>query len=75
MAQPDAFLDEIMRVSADLDRLIADRQSMGRPTQNLHEGHVDRAERLATRLRGAGRGLDRPQHPPIGKTSSGKLIW
>lgn len=75
MAQPDAFLDEIMRVSADLDRLIADRQSMGRPSHARHEGHVDRAERLAMRLRGAGRGLDRPHHPPIGTTPDGKLIW
>jgi hypothetical protein len=74
MAQTDAFLDELVRVSADLDRLIADRQ-VGRPSQPRHDGHVDQAEKLAMRLRGAGRGPGRPIHAPIGKTPCGKTIW
>jgi hypothetical protein len=63
MAQPDAFLAELVRVSADLDRLIADRIT-GQPSQPSHEEHVDQAERLADRLRAIGRGPGRPVHAP-----------
>lgn len=75
MVQTDAFLDEITRVSADLDRLIADRQSGARPSQTRHDGHVDQAEELAARLirvaRGPGR---RPVHPPLAITAIG-TVW
>ncbi len=73
MAQTKALLDECMRVSADLDRLIADMQ-VGRPSQTRHEGHVDQAEDMAGRLLRAARGSGRPQHPPIARTASG-LFW
>ena len=73
MVQTDAFLDELVRVSADLDRLIADRQ-VGRPSQPRHDGHVDQAEVLATRLRSAGRGPGRLTHKPLGITPIG-MVW
>lgn len=69
MAQADLFLDELVRVSADLDRLIAERQ-LGQPSQTRHDGHVDQAERLAIRLRAIGRGPGRPIPRPIARVGT-----
>lgn len=66
----DAFLDELIGASADLDRLIADRQN-GHTSQTRHEVHVDQAGAIAKRLREAGRGPGRPVSPPIGKIENG----
>jgi hypothetical protein len=74
MARSDPFLEELQRVSADLDRLIADRTT-GQPSQPRHDGHIDQAEALAARLRGVGRGPGRPVNPPIGRTAAGGHIW
>ncbi len=74
MAQTNALLDECMRVSADLDRLIADMQ-VGRPSQTRHEGHVDQAEAMAARLTRAARGPGRPVNRPIARTANGSLVW
>ncbi len=73
MAQADAFLDEIVRISADLDRLIADRQA-GQPSQTRHDGHVDQAGDLARRLHEAGRGPGRAVHPPLARVGTG-FMW
>jgi hypothetical protein len=74
MAHSDPFLEELVRVSADLDRLIADR-SVGQPSQLRHDGHVDQAGELAARLRSAGRGPGRTVNPPIGRTATGGYVW
>ena len=74
MPRSDPFLEELVRVSADLDRLIADR-SVGQPSQPRHDGHVDQAGALATRLHIAGRGSGRPVNPPLGRTATGGYGW
>lgn len=72
MPQPMQMLDELRRVSADLDVLIAD-MSNGRPSQTRHDGHVDQAEQLAARIRTAARGPGRSINPPLAKAGSGYL--
>jgi hypothetical protein len=72
MPQPMQMLDELRRVSADLDVLIAD-MSNGRPSQTRHDGHVDQAEQLAARIRTAARGPGRSVNPPLAKVGSGYL--
>jgi hypothetical protein len=74
MAQTDAFLDELRRISADLDRLMADRQTAGRLSQRQHDDHVDRAEKLAARLVRVGRGSGRLHNPPIAQVGAG-YVW
>jgi hypothetical protein len=64
MAQSDAFLAELVRVSANLDRLIADR-IVGQLSDTRHEQHVDQAKELADRLQAIGRGPGRPVHAPL----------
>lgn len=73
MAQPKSLYDELVRVSGDLDVLIAD-MSNGRPSQTRHDGHVDQVEGLAARLRKAARGPGRPINPPLAKVGTG-YIW
>ncbi len=72
MPQPMQMLDQLRRVSADLDVLIAD-MSNGRPSQTRHDGHVDQAEQLAARIRTAARGPGRSVNPPLAKVGSGYL--
>ena len=72
MPQLKPMLDELVRVSADLDVLIAD-MSNGRPSQTSHDGHVDQAEQLAARIRMAARGPGRSINPPLAKVGSGYL--
>ncbi len=72
MPQPMQMLDELRRVNADLDVLIAD-MSNGRPSQTRHDGHVDQAEQLAARIRTAARGPGRSVNPPLAKVGSGYL--
>lgn len=78
MASTDAFLDELVRASADLDRLIADR-TVSPPSHTRHERHVTQAEELAARLKRAGRGPGRqdpagtsPVNPPAYVSPCGK---
>jgi hypothetical protein len=74
MSEPlPALLDELRRVSADLDELIG-AMSNGRPSPLRHEGHVDRVERLAVRMRRAARGPGRPVHPPLARMGDG-YVW
>ncbi len=70
MAHADPFLDELVRVSADIDRLIADRQQ-SQPSHSGSDRHIDQARALAARLDRAGRGPGRPVHTPIGRTAHG----
>lgn len=72
MAQPKSLYDELVRVSGDLDVLIAD-MSNGRPSQTRHDGHIDQVEGLAARLRKAARGPGRSVNPPLAKVGSGYL--
>ncbi|WP_296222730.1 hypothetical protein [uncultured Sphingomonas sp.] len=72
MPQPKFLLDELVRVSGDLDELIAD-MSNGRPSQSRHDGHIDQAEQLAARIRTAARGPGRSVNPPLAKVGSGYL--
>lgn len=74
MAQADAFLEELVRISGDLDRLIADRTA-GPTSHTRSERHIDQAETLAAQLLRAGRGLGRPVNPPLGRTPGGGYIW
>lgn len=74
MAHADAFLEELIRISGDLDRLIADRTA-GPTSQPRSERHIDQAEELGARLCRAGRGPGRPVNPPLGRTSSGAYVW
>lgn len=70
MAQPKFLVDELVRVSADLDELIADI-SNGRPSQTSHDGHIDQAEQLAVRIRTAARGPGRSVNPPLARVGTG----
>lgn len=74
MLEPkSALLDELQRVSAELDVLIAD-MSNGRPSQTRHDGHIDQVEQLAKRMRDAARGPGRSVNPPLARQGSG-YIW
>lgn len=72
MPQPKSLYDELVRVSGDLDVLIAD-MSDGRPSQTRHDGHIDQVEGLAARLRKAARGPGRSVNPPLAKVGTGYL--
>jgi len=74
MPEPkSALLDELRRVSAEIDELIAD-MSNGRPSQTKHDGHIDQVEQLAKRMRDAARGPGRSVNPPLGRIGSG-YVW
>jgi len=74
MSEPlPSLLDELRRVSADLDELIG-AMSDGRPSPQRHDTHVDRVEGLAARMRRAARGAGRPVHPPLARLGGG-FIW
>lgn len=72
MAGP-ALLEELVRVSADLDHLIGDMQT-GWPSQTRHDGHVDQVKQLAKRMVEAARGPGRPANRPLGRHGSG-YVW
>ena len=73
MAGPSSpLLDELVRVSADLDVLIAD-MVIGRPSQTRSDGHIDQVEQLAARMRKAARGPGRIVNPPLARVGSGYL--
>lgn len=72
MAQPKSLYDELVRVSGDLDVLIAD-MGTGRPSQTRHDGHIEQAEGIAARIRAAARGPARPVNPPLAKVGTGYL--
>ena len=73
MAQADPFLEVLVRASADLDRLIAERTA-GQPSQTRSERHIDQAGEIGARLARAGRGPGRPVNPPLGRTPHG-CVW
>lgn len=73
MAQADAILEELQRISADLDHLIADRTA-GRVSHTRSDAHIDQMERLSERLQRLARGSGRPVNPPIGRTADG-MAW
>lgn len=76
MAHADPFLDELLRASDALDRLIADRiAGQHQPSQSQHAEHVDRAGAIAASLHQAGRGPGRLVNPPIGRTAAGGYVW
>lgn len=68
-----SLLDELRRVSGEIDELIADMSS-GRPSQTQHDGHADQVVELARRMREAARGPGRPVNPPLGRHGSG-YVW
>lgn len=74
MAQADAFLDELVRISGALDRLIADRTA-GPTSQTRSERHIDQAETLGAQLLRVGRGAGRPITPPLGRSPGGGYAW
>lgn len=74
MPQPQSLLlDELERVSAELDVLTRDMRS-GWPSQTRHDGHIDQVEQLAARMRQAARGPGRPVNPPLARVGSG-CLW
>ena len=73
MARSRPLIEELVRVSADLDRLIGDMET-GRPSQPRHDGHIDQVERLAERMIAAARGTGRPVNAPLGRVGSG-MVW
>ncbi|MGN6270877.1 MAG: hypothetical protein ACTHM0_13415 [Sphingomonas sp.] len=73
MARQTKLLEELVRASGELDRLIADMET-GRPSQTRHDGHIDQVERLARRLIEAARGPGRPVNPPLGRAGAG-FVW
>jgi hypothetical protein len=58
-----ALLDELRRVSAVLDELIA-AMSADEPSQPRHDRYVDQVEGLCARMRRAARGPGRTVSPP-----------
>lgn len=72
MAKP-AMIEELVRISADLDSLIGDMQ-VGRPSHTRLDGHIDQVERLAERMRRAARGPGRPVNAPLGRAGGG-FVW
>jgi hypothetical protein len=73
MASPTMLFEELVRVSGDLDRLIADMET-GRPSQTRHDGHIDQVERLAQRMVEAARGPGRPVNKPLGRAGR-SFVW